>query len=244
MTKTAKKSKIINSIRSSVVASVRTVEQRQKDADRIYANHVITSRNETSWVIKGADKMSFWAEIMVGVRGALVMTGDGPDMILRSWYDHKKPRGLVHWVGHSSSGYIGEKVHAGKRFAFDGKQAVLDVLEFFESAFENYEERRHGDIAELRDRVLKDWEREMERIERWKKDDADPSRATRERDRCCELSEDGALDLWKEIYELTEDFELRQFGKTLSDDLLRTQAACRRLAALLEAEEGPVSDGE
>ena len=181
------------------------------DHDKTYAQHEIRFESSNSWTLyhrkpDGEWCGHYWTQIMIGHRGSIIVTGDGPDLIVRQWCDSEAHAlSALQWLAGSSPNYMAEKVKAGERYSVDVDAANREITEFV---------KEHN--ADL--------------------DGDDPAWIY-----LCGLTRvEEAADVqrvYEEIYEITGDFEIPEFGRVISPNLLSAQAAARRLVALLRARE-------
>ena len=130
-----------------------TTEQDIEQAKDVYSTHVIVDHGPGRWLMKRADGCgNFWTEVIVGEAGTVIVHGDGPNMVFRSWGRRTYAHRLIGWVGNSNLGYIAEKIVCGEWSVYDEDQARQDVCDSLENYAEGSEIRR-----ELVDLLTKDF---------------------------------------------------------------------------------------
>ncbi len=96
------------------------------DAIETFAQHVIRRRESGLWEIGRADGCSnFETLILCPGMARLVLTGDGPDMILRSSY--ASPREAISWMAGSGLRYLQSKALCGNVEAWNREVARHDL---------------------------------------------------------------------------------------------------------------------
>lgn len=93
-----------------------------------FDNHEIIRRKPRSILLADPADNNLWTELLLGTRGALIVTGDGPDLILRSWRDSASLEGLIWWVAGSGLRYLSTKIVAGPGLVYCPDKAREDLL--------------------------------------------------------------------------------------------------------------------
>lgn len=119
----------------------------QADVDRAtetYAQHQLGRclQGEGRWLLKRPNDGAFWAEIIHGEAGTILVHGDGPDIALRSWQWKANGIYLVRWIAQSNLGYLSEKVCMGKREFWDEDLARAGLADYIRECASNYEDEK------------------------------------------------------------------------------------------------------
>ena len=186
-------------------------ESEVAEADKVYATHQIEKPGEGRVFLKRPDEGAFWTELIHGGAGTLIIHGDGPDIVFRSWRWKETMENLIYWVGHSDVGYMSSKVVMGKVHRFELSEAKRELREYGEELDEEQVDLKAAIVEFLEE----DWRHH---------DGDDPFHAQVHE----ALSEHDST-----IYEI---FPL---GRLVDSNFLLAQAACRRAHALLH-DQGPV----
>lgn len=86
-----------------------------------YRSHEILEQDPgKSILLQRPGCSNYWAEILFGRAGSLIITGDGPDIVLRRWsnYSHET---MISWCATSGLDYLASKVMTrnGRIWSFD-----------------------------------------------------------------------------------------------------------------------------
>lgn len=90
----------------------------RRSPDRIYFAEPGTSNLET--------------EFILGARGTLIVHGDGPDFILRTYRDANGLEDLIRWAAGSPMDYLASKVVAGTARVYSSEQAQKDIRQMIQ----------------------------------------------------------------------------------------------------------------
>ena len=189
-----------------------TVEQDIEQAKATYATHVIVDRGPDRWRIRKADGCSnFWTEIIIGAAGTVIVHGDGPDLILRSWKNSESGRNLLRWVASSNLDYLAGSVACGKDRVYDAELARQYARELADQYIEDYgsTDATAKKLLDLVENPSTPW--------------------------------DDGVEIRVRLWDIDAELELEGLGLRPSWDLISAQAACARLTELLDDEDTQLS---
>lgn len=184
------------------------------DHDKTYAQHEIRSESGNSWTLyhrslNGVWRGTYWTQIIVGHSGSVIITGDGPDLIVRNWGVSETPEqalAVLERFAGSGPDYIAKKVVIGERYEIDVDKAREEISEYVAEYNASRDEAIPSRLIDLDDLTTVHDAHDVERVR-------------------------------EEIYGETGECEIPEFGRVISYNLLSAQAAARRLVAILRERE-------
>lgn len=120
-------------------------QPRHEDHENVYLQHVVTWRGDHCAVFRRRDSGSFLADVVLTPASKrLIVTGDGPDFIIRT--NCSTLRGAILWAASSSRSpmYFHSKILIGEKQSFHYDLVRPDVVQFYREC----EIDLPGDIAD------------------------------------------------------------------------------------------------
>ena len=207
---------------------------RERDAKQAYAGSVELVMSEDRALLSRPESGIFKTEFILGWAGTLIIHGDCPDIILRSYSDQSGLEYLIRWAAQGGYDYIGSKAVAGqtKEFSWEEAQHQLstDLLDRIRDHNEFYDDEKHVEcIGAL-------VENELER--------SDPRHALAELSEFIEqLGDEYSQDaLFREldgVVDCMDSYYEGHLGMIPAKNLIYAVAACKRAVAILDERRSP-----